>query len=155
MLRVLEGTCATVGQPAPSSASGSVGWPFALYTLAGFFLVPWLAVGFAVEPRCEKPLAAHFASAISISILTFILAGHRFPPLGIPTATKLVAFDSSVRQLSRWSVSSTRHRNPSTDTLRRPVIQEERFASGETRFHPLKDEAAGEPEAKRQVGCRR
>ncbi|MFM2485170.1 DUF748 domain-containing protein [Celerinatantimonas yamalensis] len=122
----------------------------AFYTLAGFFLVPWLA-GWIAEDKVREDLGRELRIGdIDFNPYTFTLQVTDFA-LVDPDGHELAAFDrlsvnfallSVINQA--WTFQQVR--------LEGPVVQEERFASGETRFARLKDDAAGEPEATGEGG---
>lgn len=111
----------------------------ALYSLAGFFLVPWLA-GWIAQDKVQKDLGRELRIGdIDFNPYTFSLEVTDFA-LADPDGHELVAFDrlfvnftlvSLIDQV--WTFQQIR--------LEGPVVQEERFASGETRFARLKDDA--------------
>lgn len=117
----------------------------ALYTLAGFFLAPWLAGGIA-EDKVQEDLGRELRIGdIDFNPYTFTLNVTDFA-LADPDGHELVAFDRlfvnfTLASLFRqaWTFQQVR--------LEGPVVQEERFASGETRFFRLKDDIMGESEA--------
>lgn len=122
----------------------------ALYTLAGFFLVPWLA-GWIAQDKVQEDLGRELRIGdIDFNPYTFTLEVTDFA-LADPDGHELAAFDrlfvnftlvSLIDQV--WTFQQVR--------LEGPVIQEERFASGETRFLRLMDDAAGEPAATNEGG---
>ncbi|MEP7705118.1 DUF748 domain-containing protein [Paraglaciecola sp. 25GB23A] len=122
----------------------------ALCTLAGFFLVPWLAGWIAVDKVRENIGRELRIGDIDFNPYTFTLEVSDFA-LSDPDGHELVAFDRLFVNFTlvslidqAWTFQQIR--------LEGLVIQEERFASGETRFTRLKDEAAGEPEANGKSG---
>lgn len=122
----------------------------ALYTLAGFFLVPWLA-GWIAEDKVREDLGRELRIGdIDFNPYTFTLQVTDFA-LADPDGHELVAFDRLFVNFTlvslidqAWTFQQIR--------LEGPAIQEERFASGETRFARLKDDASGEPEATGEGG---
>lgn len=116
-----------------------------LYTLAGFFLVPWLA-GWLAENKVREVLGRELRIGdIDFNPYTFTLEVTDFV-LADPDGDELVAFDRLFVNFTlvslidqAWTFQQVR--------LEGLVVQEERFASGETRFSRLKDDAAGESEA--------
>jgi hypothetical protein len=115
----------------------------AFYTLAGFLLVPWLAGWIAVDKVRENLGRELRIGDIDFNPYTFTLEVSDFA-LSDPDGHELVAFDRLFVNFTlvslidqAWTLQQIR--------LEGPVIQEERFASGETRFARLKDDAAGEP----------
>jgi hypothetical protein len=121
-----------------------------LYTLSGFYLVPWLTGWIALDKVREDLGRELRIGDIDFNPYTFTLEVTDFA-LSDPDGHELVAFDllfvnftlvSLIDQA--WTLQQIR--------LEGPVIQEERFASGETRFARLKDDAAGEPEANGKGG---
>ncbi len=118
--------------------------PVALYTLAGFFLVPWLA-GWIAEDKVREDLGRELRIGdIDFNPYTFTLEVTDFV-LADPDGHELVAFDRLFVNFTlvslidqAWTFQQVR--------LEGPVVQEERFSSGETRFSRLKDDASGEPE---------
>jgi hypothetical protein len=122
----------------------------ALYTLAGFFLVPWLA-GWIVVDKVREDLGRELRIGdIDFNPYTFTLKVTDFA-LSDPDGHELVAFDRLFVNFTlvslidqAWTFQQIR--------LEGLVMQEERFASGETRFTRLKDDAAGEPEANGKGG---
>jgi hypothetical protein len=122
----------------------------ALYTLSGFFLVPWLAGWIAADMVREDLGRELRIGDIDFNPYTFTLEVTDFA-LSDPGGHELVAFDRLFVNFTlvslidqAWTLQQIR--------LEGPVIQEERFASGETRFARLKDDAAGEPEANGKGG---
>jgi hypothetical protein len=124
--------------------------PIALYTLAGFFLLPWLA-GWIAEDKVRKDLGRELRIGdIDFNPYTFTLEVTDFA-LADPDGHELVAFDRLLVNFKlvslidqAWTFQQVR--------LEVPVVQEERFASGETRFTRLKNDATGEPEATDEGG---
>jgi hypothetical protein len=122
----------------------------ALYTLAGFFLVPWLA-GWIAENKVREDLGRELRIGdIDFNPYTFTLEVTDFA-LADPDGHELAAFDRLFVNFTLvslidhvWTFQQVR--------LESSVVQEERFASGETRFARLKDDAAGEPEATSEGG---
>ena len=131
----------------------------ALYTLAGFFLVPWLA-GWIAENKVREVLGRELRIGdIDFNPYTLTLEVTDFA-LADPDVHELAAFDRLFVNFTlvslidqAWTFQQVR--------LEGLVVQEERFTSGETRFSRLKDDAAGEPEATGEggmpamAGCRR
>jgi hypothetical protein len=115
----------------------------ALYTLSGFFLVPWLA-GWIAADKVREDLGRELRIGdIDFNPYTFTLEVTDFG-LSDPDGQELVAFDRLFVNFTlvslidqAWTLQQI--------SLEGPVIQEERFASGETRFARLKDDAASEP----------
>jgi hypothetical protein len=122
----------------------------AFYTLAGFFLVPWLA-GWIAQDKVREDLGRELRIGdINFNPYTFTLEVTDFA-LADPDGYELVSFDRLFVNFTlvslidqAWTFQQVR--------LEGPVVQEERFASGETRFTRLKDDAAGEQEATGEGG---
>ncbi|MFI9651907.1 DUF748 domain-containing protein [Guyparkeria sp. LHSS19-1] len=122
----------------------------ALYTLAGFFLVPWLA-GWIAQDKVQEELGRELRIGdIDFNPYTFTLEVTDFA-LADPDGHELAAFDRLFVNFTlvslfdqAWTFQQAR--------LEGPVVQEERFASGETRFSRLIDDAAGEPAATSEGG---
>ncbi|WP_320836647.1 DUF748 domain-containing protein [Zhongshania sp.] len=122
----------------------------ALYTLAGFFLVPWLAAWIAQDKVREDLGRELRIGDIDFNPYTFTLDVTDVV-LADPDGHELVAVDRlfvnftlvSLIDLA-WTFQQIR--------LEGPVVQEERFASGETRFTRLIDHAVGEPAATGEGG---
>jgi hypothetical protein len=114
----------------------------ALYTLAGFFLVPWLA-GWIAEDNVREELGRELRIGdIDFNPYTFTLELTDFA-LADPDGHELFTFDRLFANFTlvslidqAWTFQQVR--------LEGPVVQEERFASGETRFTRLKDDTTGE-----------
>jgi len=121
-----------------------------LYTLAGFFLVPWLA-GWLAENKVREVLGRELRIGdIDFNPYTFTLEVTDFD-LADPDGHELVVFERLFVNFTlvslidqAWTFQQIR--------LEGLVVQEERFASGETRFSRLQDGTAGEPEAVNQGG---
>jgi hypothetical protein len=122
----------------------------ALYTLVGFFLVPRLA-GWIAEDKVREDLGRELRIGdIDFNPYTFTLEVTDFA-LADPDGHELVAFDRLYVNFTlvslidqAWTFQQVR--------LEGPVVQEERFASGETRLARLKNDAAGDPEATGEGG---
>ncbi|MFI9655127.1 DUF748 domain-containing protein [Guyparkeria sp. GHLCS8-2] len=122
----------------------------ALYTLAGFFLVPWLA-GWIAQDKVQEDLGRELRIGdIDFNPYTFTLEVTD-SALADPDGHELAAFDRLFVNFTlvslfdqAWTFQQVR--------LEGPVVQEERFASGETRFTRLMDDAAGEPAATSEGG---
>ena len=122
----------------------------ALYTLAGFFLVPWLA-GRIAENKVREVLGRELRIGdIDFNPYTFTLEVTDFA-LADPDGHVLAAFD---RLFVNFTLVSLIDQAWTFQQLRLEglVIQEERFASGESRLSRLKDDASGEPEATGEGG---
>jgi hypothetical protein len=111
------------------------------YTLAGFFLVPWFA-GWIAQDKVREDLSRELRIGdIDFNPYTFTLQVTDFA-LVDPDGHELAAFDRLFVNFTlvslidqAWIFQQVR--------LEGPVVQEERFASGETRFTRLKDDATG------------
>jgi hypothetical protein len=122
----------------------------ALYTLVGFFLVPWLA-GSIAENKVREVLGRELLIGdIDFNPYTFSLEVTDFT-LSDPDGHELATFDRLFVNFTlvslidqAWIFQQVR--------LEGLVIQEERFASGESRFSRLKDDASGEPKATGEDG---
>ncbi|MDZ7791525.1 MAG: DUF748 domain-containing protein [Xanthomonadales bacterium] len=122
----------------------------ALYTLAGFFLVPWLA-GWIAEDKVREDLGRELRIGdIDFNPYTFTLEVADLT-LADTDGHELVAFD---RLLVNFTLVSLIDRAWTFQQVRLegPVIDEERFASGETRWNRLMAVTAGEPEADDEGG---
>ena len=111
-----------------------------VYTLAGFFLVPWLA-GWMVEDKVRENLDRELLIGdVDFNPFTFTLEVNDFV-LADTDSHKLATFD---RLRINFGLVSIINRTWTFQVVRLegPVIQEERFASGKTRFSRLMEDTA-------------
>lgn len=113
------------------------------YTLLGFFAVPWIAGKVAVDTVREDFGRELSLGAIATNPYTFTV---EVTDLALDDADghRLVAFE---RLRVNFTLASAFERAWTFQTVQLdgPVVQEERFASGETRFARLLQDAAAEP----------
>jgi len=122
----------------------------ALYTLVGFFLVPWLA-GWIAENKVREVLGRELRIGdIDFNAYTFTLEVTDFA-LVDPDGHELAAFDQLLVNFTLFSLINQAWTFQKV-RLEGLVVQEERFASGESRLSRLKDDAAGESEATGESG---
>ena len=122
----------------------------ALYTLAGFFLVPWLA-GWIAEDKVREDLGRELRIGdVDFNPYTFTLEVTDLA-LADPDGHELGNFE---RLFVNFTLASLIDRAWTFQKvhLEGPVVHEERFASGETRLVRLMNDAAGEPQAAGQGG---
>lgn len=117
----------------------------AFYTLAGFFLAPWLA-GWIAQSKVQEDLGRELRIGdINFNPYTFTLEVNDLA-LVDPDGHELLAFDRLFVNFTLVSIFDQAWTFQQV-LLEGPVVQEERFASGETRFSRLMDDAAGEKAA--------